>query len=257
MNKARWAFVAFLLIAACAGEELDLGSTTTGDASVGSSSSSVAGTWNGYIQSYAFPDGSDAMRITFTTEPDGTTSGTVFFGSGPALAPPTDANAGYPPSYWTPLYDGGRYQPCEGFAFTAEQVTVNSGHVKLGVSSVEVWKAWCELQTKIYPEEGGVYACCKSPTFTGDEEGPPACDPGQKPPDTDVGKLTVCRDEVSYEPGSSEGCTCTATACTVDLTRPDVHFDVQLENGQLIGSVTGLDPNDSFVVLNVYMTRSQ
>ena len=55
---------------------------------------SLSGTYKGYIQSFMFPDGTDTVVMTLAFAADGTVTGTVFFGTGPVLAPPTNPERG-------------------------------------------------------------------------------------------------------------------------------------------------------------------
>jgi hypothetical protein len=170
-------------------------------------------------------------------------------GTGIRLPPPTDPNAGYPPNYW----DAG-YLPrslVAQYPYTALGLSVEGSHVRFSVSVNEVWKAWCELQTKTYLIDGGSYHCCVPEAFV--DAGPDSgrgqavCDAEEFPPNTDPGKIAVCTDVVGL------GCTCTTAGCTVDLSKPGVSFDAQLQGDSLNGAVLGIDTTNA--IYNVYLTR--
>lgn len=90
------------------------------------------------------------MTLAFAA--DGTVTGTVFFGNGPPLAPPTDPNVGYPPGYVGNIaVVPTTVSPLEDFAFTVLGGTYTPPRLTLGIDTAELWKKWCELQTTIYP----------------------------------------------------------------------------------------------------------
>jgi hypothetical protein len=215
-------------------------------------SSPLSGTYKGYIESYMFPDGSDTVVMALMFASDGSITGTVFFGDGAPLAPPTDPNVGYPPGYNGPPGDP---RGMEGFAFTALDGSYAAPRARLGIQPTEMWKQWCEIQTTIYPQYNGTtdggcgnflgYGClpnaatmccsncqwssCDHPAWT----------------NIDCEKLRLCGE-------LPVTCVCTSTSCTVPLTPPgNVAFDMQLVAGALSGSVSGLGNS----VLNVHLTR--
>jgi hypothetical protein len=109
--------------------------------------------------------------------------------------------------------------------------------VRLGIASNEVWKAWCALQTKIYLQLDGGYECC-----LGSVANQNVCDPAN-PNAGDYGKARTC----------DLTCACTALACSVPSSPPNIRFDVQVQNDQLTGAVSGLLSTPFY---NVYLTRS-
>jgi hypothetical protein len=243
--RSLW-IIGAVFVLGCSGK-IDSGADASSPGDAGSDGSVVtttglAGTWVGYVESYKFGDGSDAVTMTLSD----TGVGTTFFGSGPALPPPTDPDVGYPPS---------GVDPREGFDFTNLQPTFAAPRLTLSISSNEVHKKWCEIQTVIYPaynaeSDGGCgpllgYNCLPNAATQG---GSPcfwsSCD---HPTWTqvDCGKMTLC--------GSMGGvCSCTSTSCTVATpTAGNIAFDVQLSGNKLDGSVTGLDGG----TLNVHLTR--
>jgi hypothetical protein len=117
--------------------------------------------------------------------------------------------------------------------------------LQFDVSSNELWKHWCELQTPIADEvNAGLYSCVHN---WGGGGGPDGCwqiDPTtQMNVTVDCGKLSLC----SYGVGV---CSCTAQACVAKLDG-DVHFDMMLASPKADGSITGLDAG----VHNVHLSK--
>ena len=259
--RARHTIVLLALMLGCSGKESGDGSTggDTGPADTNGTSDTpsdgLSGTYKGYIESFKFPDGSDTVVMNLAFASGGTLSGTVVFGDATPLAPPTDPNVGYPPSYVAEPGMPPSGGPIEGFAYTVLSGAVAGPRVTLQVQHTEVWKKWCELQTTIYPQYNGAsdgscgallgYGCLPNVAFSGSPSGCTwsSCD---HPTDTpvDCTKLTLC--------GLAGVCKCTSTACTVPVgPAGDISFDMQLSGGALNGSTTGISGS----VLNVHLTR--
>ncbi len=233
--------VAALALMACKSQSLDVG----GDASAVAAADGAAAdggmptVWTGYLENYQLqPSGSDHVTITFTSE----TTGTVFFGDPPALAPPTDPDVGYPPG--VKLAGPGsvdRGRPQEKFAFTIQNEIRADARITFNIAPDEVWDAWCRLQQSypLYTDPDASapfeYACLpltgystvNGECFLGD----PSTDGGSQHP-IDCGKLTLCylMDRV---------CRCTATACNADTGGSGVklRFDLQVTADGLNGSM--------------------
>jgi hypothetical protein len=243
-------------------------SGASGSSSGGSGSSSgaganpLSGTYTGYIESFQFADGSDVvvMKLSFAT--DGTVTGTVYFGTGSPLPPPTDPNVGYPPGFG-PAPNNMPIGAYEGFDFTVLAGSYAAPRLKVSLDPNEVWKQWCGMQTVIYaldngdnPDGGcgtplGIYGCLPNAGFSvmGSTCTIQWC---QQPTGmtVDCGKMALCLGGAA----GGDVCTCTATSCTVP-TPPmgSVAFDMQLTSGSLDGSVTGLKPPSQ--VYNVHLNR--
>jgi hypothetical protein len=260
--RIRLALTFAVALAACSSHQVNLGGTGdggsasgggTGSGSGGGATSPVNGTWAGYIESFHFPDGSDAVTMMLTAEANGSISGTVIFGNKPAPPPPTNPDVGYPPGFMggnlpgppnTQLY-------IEGFHYTAIKPAFDGQRLQLGVITAELWKAWCELQPMVYgwmPDGGGPpYNCLPNWGFMGSPAGCSQPDPatGKSVP-VDCGKLALCD-----SPGG--GCQCSATSCTVNLdSAPDIAFDMQLMGDRLDGSTS----NGTIGSHNVHLTRA-
>lgn len=221
----------------------------------------LSGTYTGYVESYQFPDGSDVVVMKLGFASTGAITGTVFFGSSPALPPATDPNVGYPPGLGSSP-TGLQQIPVEGFDFTVLGGTYSAPRVQLSIEQQEIWKHWCEIQTTIYPVDNGNatpdggcgaplgYGCLPNAATMG---GGSSCaiswcqQPAWTP--VDCGKLQLCM-------GLRSVCTCTATSCTIPTpSKGDIAFDMQLASGALDGSVTGLTANGGSQVYNVHLKR--
>jgi hypothetical protein len=241
------------------------GGTSDAASSGDDAGSPLSGTYKGYIQSFMFPDGTDTVVMTLAFAADGTVTGTVFFGTGPALAPPTDPDVGYPPGY----KGFSSVALLEGFEFTVLHGTYAAQRLQVQIQSTELWDQWCALQTKIYPQyaqadDGGCsatvtgYACIPSSIASN----PNTCElyTCQQPAGTsiDCGKLALCLDNGPPAGPQQFRCPCTATSCAVPVaTTGDIAFDMQLATGSLNGSETGISTSSvgGSQVLNVTLTK--
>jgi hypothetical protein len=132
----------------------------------------------------------------------------------------------------------------EGFEFTLDRISVSGGHLQFAISTNEVWKVWCSLQTRLYSYDGG-YSCCDIHTGNG------YCSPDEAGA-SDLTRDAVCQ---NYAP-RHDGCICAATSCTAPM-RDDVGFDLQLQGDQLSGAVTGLAGLSDFTAFYlVSLTRA-
>jgi hypothetical protein len=245
----------------CSGKE----SSDNGDASGSGSDTGTSdapttgpsGTYKGYIESYKFPDGSDTVSMNLIVNGDGSVTGTLTFGDVAPLGPPTDPDATYPPGFGEP--GSVPNNPVEGFAFTVMSGTLAGSRVTLQVQEYEVWKAWCELQTKIYPQYNGEsdgscgpligYGCLPNVATMDIPSGCAwtSCEV-KTPTAIDCGKRALCG-------GGFQVCHCTATACTANIgpAGMTIAFDMQLSGGALNGSVVGI--NAGGPPLDVHLTR--
>ena len=220
---------------------MDLGGSGDG----GAGANPVLGAWTGYIENYQFPTGSDSIDIVVSQQPDGSLSGSLTFSDEPPPPPPV-ANVGYPPI-------GGKFPlnpaSAEGFVFTARNVSWEDGRLQMGISTFDIWSAWCSLQT---PQQWspGQYGCAASPGGSTNLPGCGCC--GYATSDgteiqEDCGMMQLCGVSV---------CTCTAMACgpkTIDDGEPpdpDVLLDLHYTPGHLDGSV-GSPPNNGVLLTDM------
>jgi len=244
-----------LALVACSGTTVNDGGGSAGnsggDSGGGSSSASpLSGTYSGYLENYAFSDGSDAVVMKLAFSASNSVTGTIYFGTGSPLPPATDPTVGYPPGYGESGPDSYAW-PLERFDFTVLGGTYASPRVEVSLQPTEVWKHWCEIQTVTYPwfsndsrEDGGCgsmlgYGCL--PNHVSWQSGGSgscawqSCDTAMT--HIDCGKLALC----SPWPGT---CTCTATSCSMPLpSKGPIAFDMTFAAGALDGSVTWIDGN--------------
>jgi hypothetical protein len=278
----RWAIVGGLACVgmACGGNVVHLGTGGDGgsgnDGSVGAGndagtgadgsagSNPLSGTYTGYIQSFMFPDGTDTVVMNLTFASDGTVTGTVFFGTGAPLAPPTDPSVGYPPGYGETGANVQGTTLLEGFEFSVLGGTYAAPRLQLGLDPDQLWTQWCELQTT-YPfcncpndSDGGCpspspYRCLPNAATGGNESGSgcqymPCGDSAWIP--IDCGRMYLCS---MGGLGGPNPCQCTATGCSVPVpAMPGITFDMQLASGALDGSESGIGGQQ---VLNVHLMK--
>jgi len=218
-------FIALSLLVGCGGMVGDGQDGATPDAS----GSTIDGIWNGYIEGYAFPSQSNKVVLVLQAK-NGVVTGTTTFGSGTLPAPNPDV--GYPPS------SGNSSFPGEGFGFTIVGGSFDgSSHVKVGVQTSELYKAWCALQTKTYPWGMGLFHCVPNGTSgtlpDGGDGG--VCfvtDPmTMKDILYDCYKMRLCQGDL---------CVCTQAACAVaQASGSDIAFDLILKSSTMDGTVGG------------------
>lgn len=243
-----------LAMVACNGSTLDLGA---GDASTDTTRGHAPVLWSGYLENYNLMSGSDHVALSLVVGPDESVTGTVFFGDPPPLDAPTDPEKGYPPS--AAGIGGGLLggvstlsDVVEHFDFTILAGKLDGQRLTLSLVRTELWKKWCELQTTIYPlynyvPDGGTgplvgYGCLPN---SGSSATNGACTFGDA--SVDCVKLALCD-------APARTCTCTQSACTVDVSpmSADIKFDLQLTGDAGMGSVTGL----SSTPINVHLQRN-
>jgi hypothetical protein len=251
------------IVAGCVGQTVDL---TPGTGT--SSSSLVAHRWTGYIEGYAPPSGSSKLTLTLNSASDGTLTGTLVFGDKPAPPPPSDPNVGYPPgSGSTPLDPAN----IEGFTYTVRNASFDGDRLRLGVSTADLWKAWCGLQQPVpagYMIGGG----SRNDSGIQDDGGgleitTYSCDPPSYGTDDTTGECLASN--VRVDCGKAALCTsmicdCTATSCTVNRSSSDVELDLALTDGRLDGSAStvpysGMESSSSTPPIdrrNVHLTRA-
>jgi hypothetical protein len=219
---------------ACA---LTAGCSSGGTANIGDGELSVdktkldsyAAAWDGYVEAYTFPSGTDRVRVTL--DEDG--SGWLKIGDGDELAPPTDPDVGWPEGVYdakAERFPGSDLM--EGVRYPITGAVVEEERVRLSIDPYDVFEAWCELQTSYlrtnqYPkgygctQEGG-YGYGNGVCSVGEtEEGEPSI--------VDCGKAILCASAV---------CACDQAGCTAG-DGPSAPFDAALsDDGQsLTGSI--------------------
>jgi hypothetical protein len=206
----------------------------------------LTGTWTGYVESYHFASGSDALTVVLASDGKGNVAGTIAFGAGTPRAPATNPDVADPPvpgatgtSLNLPIVEA---MP---LALHDASLTLGGTRLQFAANTAEAWKPFCELQTATYDlGTGGPFGFACLPNTGGGPLGS-ACaysTPGNPtvPIPVDCGKLTLCTYRI---------CACTATGCTVN-SPPDVSFDLVIGGSAANGSTTGRLGDK-----NVHLTR--
>jgi hypothetical protein len=249
-----WLFVGVI---SCGGRSLDVGSNDAGGADriVGASALNLVGTWSGSIDGFQFPSGSNAVTMTLIARPDDSVAGTLVFGNLPAPPPPTNPDVGYPPGVFSCTYGCTPHASYyEGFPYTAHSLAFDGTELDLGIETLQVWNAWCQMQ-KSYPipapTEGGapLYGCLPPGSFNYDYINN-ACtlQNGVSNQPIDCAKGYLCSYESAYSfLGAPSVCNCSATSCTSAAlygTTPgtgqsDVTFALRPTGGRMQGTTSG------------------
>jgi len=184
--------------------------------------------WTGYVENYAFPSGSDTVKIAFAVDSAGQVTGTVILGNGTPPPPATDPNVGYPPGYndqQQPLLFGPPNYIAEGYAYTMRGGTLAGPRLRFGVSLTELWRDWCALQTPI----PGAFSCVPNLgaafTSTGCYQTNPATN---EMVTVDCGKLSLC--------WAGSVCQCDASGCQAQDGNNSM-FDISINNDRADGSM--------------------
>ena len=201
------AFVPALLAIGCAKtEKLDVGDGQEKVAATGASLEDYAGKWDGYAEAYMFSDGSDRIRLKL----DAQGAGTLEVGDSPALPEP-DPDKGYPPSDGSNV-EGKPFLPTPqdaypGFGYPVSGAKVESKRIRIGTSTQEVYREWCEMQEPhldvgAFPTR---YSCANGLSSSGDPATCMTTAPDGTSVPIDCGKGANC----------STVCQCTETKCGI------------------------------------------
>lgn len=180
--------------------------------------------WTGYLEGKTFPSGSDAIHLSFATDPTGLVVGTMTLGSGTPPPPATDPNASYPPG----VIDGEWAAIFEGIPFTIANGTLVGSRLRVEIWTSEMMKSWCALQTPV-PGSAG---CLPNWDFSGDVNGTQCAQTsptGQVVP-VSCAKIQLCIIHVA--------CICTMAGCTPSVASP-IGLDVSLSDTTADGTLLG------------------
>ena len=190
--------------------------------------------WTGYIENYKFASGSDAVRVSYTTDATGNIVGTVTLGNGTPPPPATDPNVGYPSELSTFDELGiPRFYVAEGYAYTMRDVAFTGRRMQFDVAYWELWQGWCALQTPVpgqtscLPNVGSMVSadhmhCALLNSATSQYDQP-----------VDCGKLALCQFGMA--------CMCGIAGCSVQEQGIQLFFDLSVttDGASADGSVTG------------------
>ena len=184
--------------------------------------------WDGWIEAFTFPEGSDRIRVQI--EPDGAGGFTGFFvgGEGPALDAvprgPDDCEFLCETEIGEHLF--GQHVE-EGFRYTLQNVTYTDIRLRFDIDYREIFAAWCEAQPPIADEVNpGSYRCLRNvPTET--SWSPPFCrllPEGEPPMEIPCCKFFLCQSV----------CACIASGCSADPHL--ITFDLFIEGDVASGT---------------------
>jgi hypothetical protein len=190
-------------------------------------SSESAGRWTGYVESFTFASGADAVDLTLVTETDGSLSGKVILGMGTPPSPPTDPNLGWPAGYIDNLTDGAIIRVLEGVPYHVKNVRWTALRLRFEISLEEPWGPWCRLQQPIVSAGDPATFGCLPKATSAYSNNPDNCRIDDTP--IDCTKLLLCG-------GGNWTCDCTADGCDASSTT-GFAFDVALRGNEGNGSV--------------------
>jgi hypothetical protein len=112
--------------------------------------------WTGYIEQYSFSSGSDALKLTFSTDDHGVAVGAVVFGQGTPPAPATNPDVGYPPDFLQAARDHriDAIYLAEGYSYAFDAGKLDGQRLQFSANLAQLWSGWCALQTSPAPGYG-------------------------------------------------------------------------------------------------------
>jgi hypothetical protein len=196
--------------------------------------------WEGNTLDFFFNPLNDRWRIELDgTDASGRVCGTATYLAAGQPAPPaaTDPDAAYPPStdpttggIGGATGKGGASGAWPGATYSIIQGAEVGGVLRFRLSTNELWKDWCALQTAV--PQGDHYGCiggnggwssdgvtCTVVNSDGSEQMYP------------VAKCNLC--------AGNPVCTCDATRCAVSDGGTSVVFDLKVDGARLSGTVDG------------------
>jgi hypothetical protein len=253
-----------LLVVACGGQSLDVGTTDPGGAGgsggtgaggtsgtgphvtlpswptptdcVSSSTLDVVGTWEGAIRGASF-ETLVPLRLEVHGASEGAgVCGTLLLGEESPPPPPIDPERTWPRNADTGFggYPGSFFH--EGVAYTLTDGAVSLAQMRFTIQPQEAWKYLCAQQTSYFHPTEGSYKCL------------PPHDGISNPPDGASCGVLVSDGEPLVMDGLTCGlcslgiCVCDEVACTAS-PKPYHHlgFDLDFDDDTITGSVTGID----------------
>ena len=108
------------------------------DVATAALSNSVAGEWEGYFEDFSLST-DDALKISIAVAADGTLSGHVTIGQGPAPAPPTDPDAPWPSDLVIDRPGGALPPYVPGFSYEARNIRWVAKRLRFDMAPREAW----------------------------------------------------------------------------------------------------------------------
>jgi hypothetical protein len=212
-------------------------STSCLAASAATGISSLVGTWQGYVENASAPWDNVILTITGASVTGGV-CGTLAVGAGPAPAPATDPNLGYPPDA-TPTSFGGATGFVSGAPLTLQMGTTDGTRVRFSVAPTEAWRSWCQLQSSFTDDQSCNCLPPFSSTMMAAAGAPSALDSckvktAASTLTLNCRKLFLCND---FNPL----CVCNASSCDAENSETD-DFDLRFTADMGEGSDTANAP---------------
>jgi hypothetical protein len=149
LRGARWLLVAAVAaISGCSDDPVSLGGEVAVDRSA---LSSYAAVWEGYVEAFTFPSGSDRVRLVL----DGNGQGTITLGEGTPRPLPTDAEDPFPDLQSVEIGVLLNDNTVEGFEHEIASALIEEGRLRARTQPGNVYgEAACALQTPVEPACG-------------------------------------------------------------------------------------------------------
>lgn len=163
-------FVAAPLILTACGSDGNQSLGTENPADMTLSLEDFAASWDGYLEAYDLPFGSDRIRIVLDEQGEGT----VLFGDGDVLPPPSDPDTAYPPPGERGPEDPSAntvFAVFEQFAYPVYGARLEAARLRLELHTSDARAAWCALQTPFHREFNDDYACLPTNEVGKDPDG--------------------------------------------------------------------------------------
>lgn len=197
-------------------------------ARLGTNLSDYAGSWDGYVEAFSFPDGSDRIRINLDSQGRG---GIELGNDAPALPAPDPEQA--PPGF---RYDGTHWVGptiLTGYPFSVTGATIEGKRIKFATQTPIEYQQWCGLQS---PTEG-LDSTAEAPIYR--------CVPSSRGISEDHDSCHLFFDEgpdVAISCGKVQCvflCTCTASTCTWNDAPYTLDAALEDDGEKLVGTLVG------------------
>jgi hypothetical protein len=193
--------------------------------------------WTGYVEQFAFPSGSAAMKLTVSIDAQGVATGAIVFGQGTPPAPVVDPTVGYPPDFAAQVLKHGGASPtpswfymAEGYAYPIDG-TLDAEHLQFKASLSQLWSDWCVLQLPPGLDFGPCFTLPSGrqygATYSADLQKCSVTNYVEVLP-VDCGRLILCT-------GGASVCSCTTSGCSPG--KAAAIFDLFVTDGTMSGSV--------------------
>jgi hypothetical protein len=200
-------------------------------ASIGASLSDYEGTWTGYAELAEWADGTGDIRIQL----DAQGNGVLEVGHSAPLAPPV-VDDGYPRDFEFAATAGMVVELLPGFSYPISGAVVESKRLRMQLSSSELYREYCALQTPMpVPGNPGAFNCrgITSYSSSGDPNDPCFL---HGPGDEVIGTIDDCDPLMCFS-----ACECNESECLPYLfngpTNTQIDAELKEDGEELVGSL--------------------